>query len=235
MRYENPELREALAAEYALGTLQGLARARFERSLKDSPRLRRLVAGWQERLASLDEMIEPVQPPARVWRAIESRIQRGARRRAFWTNIGVWRSATMVSAACAIALAVYLALLSPTATQPTPMMVAVMSGNQGKPAMTVSWPMEDTAQRKLRIRVIDHADMAPGTSWELWMLPADGQKPLSLGLIGTAPSQEMVLPPRLAQAVNTAGGLAMSVEPAGGSPTGQPTGPIIYKGPTTRL
>ncbi|MEO8631358.1 MAG: anti-sigma factor [Betaproteobacteria bacterium] len=228
-------MREALAAEYALGTLQGLARARFERSMKDSPRLRHLVAGWQERLASLDEMIEPVQPPARVWRAIESRIQPRARRHSFWANIGVWRSATMVSAACAIALAVYLALLAPTATQPTPMMVAVMSGDQGKPEVTVSWPSEDRAQRKLHIRVIDHAQMAPGTSWELWMLPADGQKPVSLGLIGTAPVQEMVLPPRLAQTINAAGGLALSVEPTGGSPTGQPTGPIICKGPTTRL
>jgi len=68
VKYTNPQFRDAVAAEYGLGTLQGAARRRFERSLKDDPGLRQLVALWQERLAPLDEMIEPVKPPARVWR-----------------------------------------------------------------------------------------------------------------------------------------------------------------------
>jgi anti-sigma-K factor RskA len=50
MKYRNELVREALAAEYALGTLQGRARRRFERSLKDDPALRRHVAGWSARM-----------------------------------------------------------------------------------------------------------------------------------------------------------------------------------------
>ena len=107
----------------------------------------------------------------------------------------------------------------------------VMSGDQGTPAMTVSWPMESRGKPKLRIRVIGHADMPPGTSWELWMLPGADQKPVSLGLIGTAPTQELTIPAQLAPMINRATGLAMSQEPAGGSPTGLPTGPVLYKGP----
>jgi anti-sigma-K factor RskA len=62
------------------------------------------------------------------------------------------------------------------------------------------------------------------------MVPGGEQKPVSLGLINTAPTQELAIPQELARVINTAWGLAMSVEPEGGSPTGLPTGPVIFKG-----
>ncbi len=232
MKYTDPQLRDALAAEYVLGTLQGAARRRFERSLKDDPRLRQAVAHWQTRMAPLDEKIDPVKPRARVWRRIEERIAVGSRRRRWFSDVGFWRGASLVSAACAVLLAIYIALLPPR--QPE-QMVVVMSGEQGAPAMTVSWPMKPRRQPKLRIRVIGHADMPPGTSWELWMLPGSGQKPVSLGLIGTAPTQTLTIPAELAPMINRASGLAMSQEPAGGSPTGAPTGPVLYKGVCTPI
>ncbi len=227
MKYTNPQLRDAIAAEYALGTLQGAARRRFERSLKDDPQLRRLVAQWRDRLAPLDELVEPVQPSARVWRKIENRIGGASRGRAWLGNVAFWRGASLISAACAVLLAVYVALLLPRSPE---RMVVVMAGDQGKPAMTVSWPMQPRGKPKLRIRVMGHPEMPPGTSWELWMLPEGNQKPVSLGLIGTEPMQELALPENAAPMINRAAGLAMSQEPAGGSPTGQPTGPVLYKG-----
>jgi anti-sigma-K factor RskA len=232
VKYNNPQFRDAVAAEYVLGTLQGAARRRFERSLKDDPNLRQLVAQWQARLAPLDEMIEPVKPPARVWRRIEARIGATSGRRRWLNDLGFWRGASIVSAACALLLAVYIVLLMPREKE---MMVVVMSGDQGAPAMTVSWPMEPRGKPKLRISVIGHPEMPPGTSWELWMLPDGGQKPVSLGLIGTAPRQELIIPVQLAPMINRATGLAMSQEPAGGSPTGLPTGPVLYKGLATRM
>ena len=227
MKYTNPQLRDAIAAEYALGTLQGAARRRFERSLKDDPQLRRLVAQWRDRLAPLDELAEPVQPSARVWRKIENRIGGASRGRAWLGNVAFWRGASLISAACAVLLAVYVALLLPRSPE---RMVVVMAGDQGKPAMTVSWPMQPRGKPKLRIRVMGHPEMPPGTSWELWMLPEGNQKPVSLGLIGTEPMQELAVPENAAPMINRAAGLAMSQEPAGGSPTGQPTGPVLYKG-----
>ena len=83
----------------------------------------------------------------------------------------------------------------------------------------------------MRIRVIGHAEMAPGTAWELWMLPGEDQKPVSLGLINTHDTQTLVVPAPLAAKLDQAQGLAMSVEPAGGSPTGLPSGPVLYAGP----
>lgn len=235
MKYQSEHVRDALAAEYALGTLQGRARRRFERSLKDDPRLRQLVAQWQGRLAPLDALIEPMQPPARVWRAIRDRIQAGSRRRAlagsrgFWANLGFWRGAALASAAVAVALAVTLAVITPATHRPDTMVV-VMSDDKSTPALSVSWPTQQKGHPKLRIRVLGHAEMPTGTAWELWMIPGGDQKPVSLGLINTDPTQELVIPQKLAPVINSAWGLAMSVEPAGGSPTGLPTGPVIYKG-----
>ncbi len=138
------------------------------------------------------------------------------------------------STAAAVALAVFLAVLTPTRYAPETMVV-VMSDADASPAMTVSWPMHQKGEPKLRIRVLGHPEMPAGTAWELWMLPGGDQKPVSLGLIGTDPTQELTIPRRLAPLIDGASGLAMSVEPSGGSPTGLPTGPVLYKGLCTKL
>lgn len=234
MKYHNTQLREALAAEYALGVLQGRARRRFERSLKDDPLLRELVAQWRDRLAPLDGLAEPMRPPARVWHAIRDRVQVGSGRRSFRTSLGLWRTAALASTAVALALAVTLAVLIPHQRE-RETMVVVMSGEDANPAMTVSWPMQPRGEPRLRIRVLGHPEMPAGTAWELWLLPGDDQKPISLGLIGTEPTQQLTLPRKLAPLMDGAWGLAMSVEPSGGSPTGLPTGPVLYKGQCTKL
>ena len=235
MKYPNDDLREALAAEYALGTLQGRARRRFERSLKEEPALRRLVVAWQERLTPLNEGIAPVQPPARVWRSIEQRIRKTSRRGAsIWDSLGFWRTASFVASAAVVLLAVVLTTATPT-SKPHDTMVAVLSDEQSNPAITVSWQADPRGAERLRVRVMGHAEMAPDTAWELWMLPGGDQKPISLGLITTHENQTVVLPRPLAVKINQASGLAMSVEPKGGSPTGVPTGPILYKGLCTMM
>ena len=229
MKYRNQQLREALASEYALGTLQGPARRRFERSLKDDPQLRALVNRWQDRLAPLDAVGQPIQPPARVWRRVQEQLQTGRRRRGLWSSLPFWRTVGLASVAGALALAVSLATLSP-ARHGAETMVVVMSDAEANPAMTVSWPMQPRGQPRLRVRVMGHPEMASGTAWELWLLPGGEHKPVSLGLIGTEPMQELTVPRSLVPMMDGAYGLAMSVEPAGGSPTGQPTGPVLYKG-----
>ena len=235
MKYLDVNLREALAAEFALGTLQGRARRRFERSLKEDPALRRLVTAWQERLVPLNDGIAPVQPPARVWRSIEQRIRKTSRRGAgIWDNLGFWRTASFAASAAVVLLAVILAVGIPT-FKPHDTMVAVLSDDQSNPAITVSWQADPRGAERLRVRVMGHAEMAPDTAWELWMLPGGDQKPVSLGLITTHENQTVLLPRPLAVAINRASGLAMSVEPKGGSPTGVPTGPILYKGLCTMM
>ena len=230
MKYRSEQIREALAAEYALGTLQASARRRFERSLKDDPGLRRLVAEWQTRLAPLDEAAKPIAPHPRVWQAIRQRIAPASRRSLSWNSIGFWRGTALASTMAAAILAALLVFAPPRET-----MVVVMADDQSRPAITVSWRPQQIGEKRLRVRVIGHQTMDPDTAWELWMIPPGGEKPRSLGLISTHETQTVVVPAQLRSALNSALALAMSVEPAGGSPTGLPTGPVLYQGPCLEL
>lgn len=235
MKPATRELRDALAAEYALGTLRGRARRRFERWLSADAALQRSVEAWQERLIALDEGLPPMQPPHRVWAGVEARIggTGEARHGGLWHSLGFWRGATFASTVASLGL---LGLLSFTGTvTPRETMVVVMQDQHNQPRITVSWGADDRGRKQMRVRVLGHATMSPDTAWELWMLPQDDAKPVSLGLITTHETQELVVPPELTHAVNAAKGLAMSVEPAGGSPTGLPTGPVLYQGQCVKL
>jgi anti-sigma-K factor RskA len=116
-------------------------------------------------------------------------------------------------------------------------MVAVMDDDKGQPALVVSWPpMKALRDPYVRIKVVqEHAVMAPGTTWEMWVLPGGKDAPVSMGLITTDADQKMKLRPALAQRMEGAWGIAMSVEPKGGSPTGVPTGPVVFKGRCVKI
>lgn len=235
MKLESGELREKLAAEYVLGTMPARTRRRFNTLLKQMPALRRNVADWESRLLPLANVLPEIQPPARVWKAIEARIHgnRPPRTAAgFWQNLSFWRMSSFASGALALALIVFIGLPGPQAPVELPgRMVVVMNDLQTKePAMTATWEQGRQGERIVRLRVMGHAEMAPGTAWEMWMLPGENEKPVSLGLITTHETQTMVVPASLAARLDGAAGLAMSVEPAGGSPTGLPTGPVLYAG-----
>jgi anti-sigma-K factor RskA len=119
MNYADPELRDRLAAEYALGAMSGLDRSRFERLLSDDRDLRELVEHWELRLNLLGESAPAVEPPAHVWDEISRRITpavapvREGRLDRLWDSLGFWRAATGLAAATAAALVVYVAFLNP--------------------------------------------------------------------------------------------------------------------------
>jgi anti-sigma-K factor RskA len=230
--YKNPQLRDRLAAEYVLGTLRGRARARFESLLRYDPALRRTVADWEDRVTPLAAAASEIAPPARVWRALSRRIAGTARARG---GLAFWRGLAITGTTFALLLAAFIGM----APRPEPplAMVAVMNDDRGQPAMVVSWPPM-TAMRDpyLRIKVVqEHPTMASGTAWEMWMLPGGKDAPVSMGLIGIDRDQVMRIAPALAARMGDAWGVAMSVEPAGGSPTGAPTGPVIFKGQCVKI
>ena len=232
MRFADETLRDKLAAEYVLGTMSARARRRFETHLRGNPQLRRAVAQWEARFSKLTEALPEIEPPARVWQGIKARLKIGKPDRpGFWENLSFWRVSSFASGLLALALVVFVAVPRPEAPVEGGRMVVVMNDlATKKPAMTASWEPGQSGGRLLRIRVIGHAEMGPNTAWELWMLPGGDQKPVSLGLITTHETQVVKIPAALAARLDAANGLAMSVEPAGGSPTGLPTGPVLYAG-----
>ncbi len=235
MRYRNPQLRDKLAAEYVLGTLRGRARARFEALMRYDPPLRSLVTDWEDRLAPMAGAGTDIAPPARLWNALSQRIAGEARKPRWRESLALWRGLAATGAAFALVLAI-VAGAGPQAELPMSM-VAVMNDTQGQPAMTVSWPsMQAVRDPYIRIKVTQkHPTMAPGTTWELWMLPPGEGEPVSLGLITTDVDQVMKLTPEQAARIESAWGIAMSIEPSGGSPIGKPTGPVVMKGPCVKI
>lgn len=243
MKYQDAGLRDKLAAEYVLGTLRGLARARFRWLLRYDPSMRRAVEAWEDRLLPLALGVPEVAPPPAVWNRIQNRIAgptpaptavpRPARR-SFWESLTLWRGAAALASVAALVLAALLAQ-TPEPQLPARMMV-VMTDQEANPRITVSWPAAVTRRpRELSIRVIGHAQMAPDTAWELWCLPGAGKPPLSLGTITTDVDQSLRLPKDKWPELDQAAGMAMSVEPKGGSPTGLPTGPVLYSGPRVEI
>ena len=234
-RYSNPELRDRLAAEYVLGTLRGRARARFDSLLRYDRGLKALVAQWEGRLPPLAAAAGEIAPHARGWDRLSLRIAGAARGADAWAGHAFWRGLAVTSSAFALVLGIIIGMTP--RPEPPMAMVAVMNDEQGAPALVVSWPpMKSMRDPHIRVKVVQaHPVMNPGTSWEMWMLPPGQGAPVSMGLITTDRDQVMKVSPALAQRMGDAWGIAMSVEPATGSPTGAPTGPVIFKGQCVKI
>jgi len=233
MNYNTPERADALAAQYVLGTLSSRARARFARFIGVDRGISDAVNAWEERLLPFAETITPIAPPARVWQQILARVQ-GARSASaaapsLWANLGLWRGLTLAGFATAMALSIVL--LSPPAERPDQTLVAVLAGADAKPVLIAT---ADRTGRTLRIKAVAPVDIAGDRALELWALPATGN-PRSLGLIAPSGVVQIALAGPAEGALAQIPALAVSLEPKGGSPTGLPTGPVLYSGPIQRL
>lgn len=233
MNLGHPERAEALAGEYVLGTLRGPARARFERLSRTERNLAEAVRRWEERLLPFADQVPPVVPPARVWQSIRARIRApGAPplRASPGGGSGWWRAVALSSLALALVLAV--ALFRPPGEGAA--LVVVLAGADGKPVLVAS---TEGASSYLTVTAVAPVALAADRALELWMLPAQGN-PRPLGLLtdlATRGVARVALPGRPEQALRDIPALAISLEPKGGSPTGLPTGPVLYKGPLQRL
>jgi anti-sigma-K factor RskA len=250
---------EVLAAEYVLGTLDTDERARAQALLETDAGFADLVQNWQRRLGELQAMVDPVEPPAHVWERIridtvatapEAPLRLpelpSARREPVKfsfaaRNLYLWRGATAAAGALAAMLALYIGLREfdvisvqrpvETAQAPSPppsggRFVAVLQRDPTAPAflMTV-----DVDNRMLTVRRVAAAP-EPGRSYELWLVSEKFPQPRSLGLVG---DQEFTVRPALASydpdTISRAT-YAVSLEPQGGSPTGAPSGPVLFTG-----
>jgi anti-sigma-K factor RskA len=229
MNVREPKRADALAAEYVLGTLRGRARERFESLVRTDRALADAARNWEERLLPLAEALPPVAPPARVWTAILARI-RGApgSRPTLWSSLGLWRALAVASLATVVALSAVL--LRPTPAAPEGALVVVLAGTDAKPVLVAS---ADRLSRTLSVKPVGRVDVAADRALELWMLPAGGN-PRSLGLVSATDVARVALSAPADEALRNIPALAVSLEPSGGSPTGLPTGPVLYTGPVQR-
>jgi len=228
------EAKNRLAAEYVVGTQTHRVRTRLAWLARGDVALQAAIAAWEQMLTPLAAAAPAVAPPARVWRAIEARIAGRKPVVSLWERLGLWRFAAGLSAACALLLAVYIQQMP--APAPAMSSVAVLSDDKQQPALVIMWPPQTKPQnRHLMLRTLTQTAPPEGKAYELWMLPTPTSKPVSLGVIGREARQVIELTEAASKMIPGIWGLAISVEPSGGSPTGQPTGPVIYSGPCVKI
>lgn len=241
----HPELIERLAAEYALGTLRGPARRRLQRLAREDAVVRRAIAEWEARLVPMAVAVPEVEPPRRVWEAVRERLAAPAPvRTSFWDSLAFWRNLGLMTSGCAAALVAAMVLQKPQVLEierlvevPSKEMqqsyVATLADKGGNVVLLAY------ASRKSNELWIKHAGTQAITTqqaFELWGLPKDaGGKPVSLGLVPGTEKGTIKLAAAAEQTLRDFPALAISLEPAGGSTTGAPTGPVLYSGPCFRF
>jgi anti-sigma-K factor RskA len=267
----------ALAAEYALGTLDADERTQVETMMAVDKEFTAVVQAWEFRLGVLNQMVGSVEPRPIVWENIRNAIghaepqaplllpeapppvaaapevapapvadhsnviQLTSRARR-WRNVASFTSAIAAALLVMMAMQVYQPDSLPEGIRPKPrtqvvevktppppaaaQYVALLQKDAGSPAFILT---VDAVTQNFTVRKVG-AQPEPGRSFELWVVSDKLQRPRSLGVIGSSDfTTRPVLSGYDSDLVNKAT-YAVSLEPEGGSPTGAPTGPIVYTG-----
>lgn len=204
--------REALAAEYVLGTLPLAERLAVEAMIESDAAFRRLVEDWQNRLAPLNDGYAEAPPPPQLLGRIEGRLFPVAAppRRSGW----LW-GALAALAAAALAAVVFTFVLGPP---PGPAAITAELTGENQP-LVIAARFDADAGQLVAERTAGPA-AGPGSDYELWLIP-EGGAPISIGLVRDA---ALTVPLADLPAGST---LAVTLEAAGGSPTGQPQGALL--------
>lgn len=227
-----------LADEYVLGLLEPLEAEEFEARLTTDEALRTAVAASRERFLPLDASVEPAEVNDDLWGKISAGISASSAKDETQTiastgaptplvasndNRGTgWRWTAFGSLAASLLLAVMLgwSLL----TRPDPVVIAVLLNGNGEAQAIV----EDFGNEQATVRLLADFPVPEGKTLQVWTLPSQEMGPVSLGLLDDSRSAALKGPalpkPRDEQLYE------ITLETAGGSPTGRPTGPILVKG-----
>jgi len=237
MNLSRPDRRERLdrlAAEFALGTSPPRVRRRLTAIARRDHTVAGALAAWERRIAMLADAVPGVTPPPRAWQQIVMRLgldpEGGSAPPAhWWQRLGFWRAFAAASFVVAVALGVAQWQRAPDAVA-TPLVV-VLAGADAKPGLIAT---ATRGARSLTLKSIGNAAPAAGRVFELWALPQAGA-PQSLGVIPPGAIVRVPLRAPVEESLSNIPALAVSLEPPGGSPTGQPTGPVLYSGAIERM
>ncbi len=223
---------DARAGEFVLGLADEAEMARMEQDMDRDPAFARAVNDWRERLSGFDRLAEPLEPSAELWERIRTSvaakpvqqvIRPGAARPSLWQSLSFWRGSAFAGALACLVLALGLgATLQGTAR--TPVVVAILEADDSTPGAIV----EAFADGSVLLRPLQPVDVPDDKTLQVWTLWDRAVGPVPLGTLG---SLERTRLERGGQPVPQDQQLyEITLEPKGGSPTGRPTGPILYKG-----
>jgi len=221
----------ALAAEYVLRLLDPVEEAACAARADREPAFAALVAAWQADFAALDAGFVPVVPPA----ALRGRIEAALFGRPpsilarLWDSAGFWRAATalaLVGLVAVTALGPRVGLLAPPSLEAPRLVSAVQPVGSDVSLLALYEPGAATLEFS---RVA--GTVQPGRDLQLWLVTPGEPAPASLGLVPASGRFSAPLAPELVARLARGGGeIHVSDEPAGGSPTGLPTGALLASG-----
>ena len=235
---------ERLAAEYVIGLLDGDERRIAERLAENDREFQDAVARWQTRVAELDATAAPVLPGDELWSRIEIGLDRApaplriedptpavipsphAAVAALWRSLRFWRITGIAGVLASLLLALGMGLLATRAAR-EPVLIAVLLTEQNRPAAVVNAFANGTAE----LIPLEAIPVPPGRALEIWTLWDRARGPVSIGLIDQARTVRLNVGNLPQTGPNQL--FEISLEPATGSPTGRPTGPVLMKGTTS--
>ena len=222
MRLEDHALLDALCGEYIVGTLRGAARRRFERALREEPRIAQRLRHWQEMTPRYSTKVE-VQPPRRVWSRLEKELGLDEYREPWFRRREFWAAVAALAASVVLILAFIHQVEEPARGL---VQLAELSAKDQSVRVTAHRSRDG---RTLALTASEAMVAGTNQSYELWLIPAEGGDPISLAVLGALDAR-FVIDENQRQRLRAGATLAVSVEPTGGSPTGKPTGPVILTG-----
>lgn len=241
MNYLLEDRRNALAAQYVLGTLRGGARRRYQQLMMQYQLIRETTWIWEQYINVLGHQLEPKTPSDKVWLEVSQRLgfdddntnEKTNDKTAPSTPVSsadvvelksnkFWPGLASIATAAAIILAVVLVRLEPV--DPTPSQFAVVQSEKAQ----ALWLIE-VGEQQIKVKATDKLTAQANNDYELWFVASDGRAPVSLGLLPKSGELNLTKSDLFGSVELAA--LAVSLEPLGGSPSGSPT-QVLY---TTEL
>ena len=230
MKPQSLSLQSALADAYVLGQLSALATKRFGRWLLQDAQLRQLVSESEQRWHRLAAAVPPMPVSEVVWKGVECRLFPASGKVVpIKRALSPWKQASLVAASLLLlgwAGLVTWTSLSGVVSSPTQVIALVLDDER----KATGWQLAMAEQGDLLVEALVSQPSLQARVYQLWVIPAGMDKPISLGLIPETGERRLSLTEQQQAYVASATKFGVSIEPLGGSPTGQPTSPAIYHG-----
>jgi anti-sigma-K factor RskA len=236
---------DELAGEYVLGTLPYARRVELEQQLPGNARLYAAVRDWHERLLPLTVLAEPVEPSVQLWGRIEGSVQAvsagssmrasmasGSSRQDWWNSLGFWRglAGAGIAAAAITASVMVTQMRNAPVSVPEARYIVVLVAPTGN---VPGWVVQATSPGQLSLIPLGETPVPPEKSLQFWTKADSWDRPVSLGLV--KPGQAVKVPLDKLPPLQANQLFELTLEPANGSPTGRPTGPIQFIGRAVQL
>jgi len=240
MNYLLPERLDRLAREYALGTLAGPARRRFERLLRQAPAAVRAVGAWQERLGGLAGAVPPMQPSESVWRGLQERLFVSAEPRGplqwLWGVLSVRSLGGIVAGVflCAVLLRLQPGLigLEPQSEVLPQSYVGLLTDSAGVPTVLASSKRHG---RLMTVKLLHPVAIPAGSVAQLWALPKDGTAAFPVGVVPGSGTASFALADTSEKLFFDVSRLAVSIEAAPAKAGDKPSREFVLSGHCVKL